>query len=193
MSGDRVLKMDASENHSGDKKLHNPCRRRIMACESMEYSNPIQTEDKNSTNLSALQGTTKVQYLIASNVELDIQQPQQCSDQGLATRADLDGDDLSKSIPAAKVDNECIVESDSLEDKLCQMLVMESPEIKRLRKQLEEQRLQQQKEIEELKKQLEEQRFQQQTSTKTTRILLLSLLILLLFIAYCMCELVTYK
>ena len=128
--------------------------------ESVKYSCPIQTEDKSSTNLS-LQGAPEVwQYrdLPESSVELDIQQPQECSDRGLKIHTNLDADDLL-SLPKLKVVH-------SLEDKFYQILVKKLPEIKKLEKQLEEQRFQQQEEMDKLKKQLEEQRVQHQKDTK---------------------------
>lgn len=167
--------------------------------ESVKYSCPIQTEDKSSTNLSLslslLQGAPEVrlQYrdLSESNVELDIQQPQECSDRGLKIHTNLDADDLL-SLPKLKAVH-------SLEDKFYQILVKKLPEIKKLEKQLEEQRFQQQEEMDKLKKQLEEQRVQhqkdtkaaeeqrvhQQKDTKVAEILLFLLLLVLSFIAYC--------
>ena len=142
------LEMNTSGSEANER-LCSPCRRRVLACacmapkhESTEFPYPIQAEDKNSTEVSALQGT-KFQYVITSD-KLDLDHEQ------LGGGTDLDADDFP-SLPnismAVTVDGESDLKLDSLEDQLCQMLVMQSPDIINLKRQLKEQRVRQQKEF----------------------------------------------
>ena len=132
------------------ERLSSPCQRMVMACACIvpknqymdteradtEYPYPIQAEDTSPTDVQG----TKVQYVIASD-ELDHEQ---------LLHADLDEDDIIPSVPNISmetVDSVSDLKLDSLEDQLCQMLVMQFPAMIKLRRQLKEQRFQQQKEL----------------------------------------------
>ena len=146
-----------------DEKLCSLCRKKILARTSLlptdskyqlvEDSQPIQAdEDSSSTVVSTLYGT-KFQYVITSGDEVpESEPPQQCTDHII-----IHSDNLP-SMSKLSVDSK----SDSLEDKFCQLLVMGSPEIIKLEKQLEEQRHQQYKET-----QKEMQRLLQQIEIET--------------------------
>ena len=111
--------------------------------EFTEFPYPVQAEDKNSTDVLALQ-ETKVQYVITSD-KLDLDREQ------LGGGADLDAGDFpslpNTSMAITVASSESDLKLDSLEDRLCQMLVMQSPDIINLKRQLKEQRVQQQKEF----------------------------------------------
>ena len=111
-------------------KLCSSCRKKVQVwcitpgLPGREDSYPIPVEDDNTSPTVIPLTENEFQYgsLSASN-ELKVKQPQQCTD--------MCSDNNS---------------TDSLEEKICQLLVMQSPELIDLRKQLKEQRRKQQKE-----------------------------------------------
>ena len=135
-----------------NEKLCSLCRKKILAdtCVSIlptdprsqlvEDSHPIQADEDPSSTVVV--SATKFQYVITSDEVPESEQPQQCTEHLIVHSDDLPS--ISQLSTALKVDSE----SDSLEDKFCQLLVMGSPEIVKLEKKLEEQRLVQQIEIE---------------------------------------------